>query len=622
MLQYLHEKVQGWLAWAVVGIIASTFVLFGASYYVGSRANNEVKATVNGTDVSRYAFDTTYRRLKQQSGSLNATAVAILKKQALEQLVLENIMLSAAKKNGFYIAKSQAETAILSTPDFQEDGTFSSQRFQQLLSQNQFTQNDYLKILSSGMMNNQVRFSFIATSFILQNELLAYVRYANQKRDYDYLVVKPSNIKLRKMPSELDYKKYYDDHSSLFMTAEEVSLDYVLLSMKDEMSAAKLEEGEVKNYYDENQSNFMTPARFKIKRIFIKTDNASGKSLSGNLITKIEQVQQSLKKESFEKVSAKYSDDLFSEKDSVAWVTLPSMNKHVASAVINLSVGAISDPIYTEKGMEIVKLIAKVDAKLTPFENVRSNLEKTLLTDKAQRNFQQKAEQLADLAYQNPDDLGPVAQALSLKVLQAGLSSHQAGFKAPMDNSSVIDAAFSEDVLKEHNNSQPIQLNDDALVVIRVNKHVASQLKPFDMVKAQIKSTVMANMKEKQAKLLAVSIKSSDQQAQNQLIKKNDLSWQKVANALRTYSEKADEQINQAAFDVSRAHIDAIVLSKLNNGGFALLKLTKVQDGELKDISFEQRELLNEQLSSNYGIKSYELYLQTLKKQAEVKVLN
>ena len=621
MLQYLHEKVQGWLAWAVVGIVASTFVLFGASYYVSSRSSSTVKATVNGENVSRYAFDTTYRRLKQQAGKLNLSSEASLKSQALEQLILENVMLSAGDQNGFYISTQQAENAILTTPDFQKEGVFSSQRFQQLLSNNMFTQSDYLKVMTSGMLNNQVRFSFIATSFFLQNELFRYIKYSNQKRSYDYLTINPKKLTVEHKPSEEDLHSYYEKHQAQFKTEETVSLEYVLLSMKQERKLALLEAGEARGYYDENQTSYMTPARFQIKRIFLKSDVSTSMTPSVALSEKINKIKKALTQNSFGEVVSQYSDDLFSEKDSLAWSTLSSVDKRVAQVLLTLPLNQTSDPVFTDKGVEFIKVVAKQATKLTPFDNVKVTIERNLLSDKAQRNFQQKAEQLADLSYQNPDDLLAVSEPLSLNVFSSELAAKSKGFQAPLNKSNVLNAAFSDDVLLEHNNSQPIQLNDDTLVVLRIKQHNKSELKAFNSVKVDINQSLLNLSQLKKANSLAQSIKNDSALKTNAVLNSNRLKWNNVSNALRTFAINVDENINNFAFEISDGKKGSVQFKQLADGKVLLIKLESISDGALTDVMSEQRLLLNNKLASNSGIKSYDIYIQALKQQSKVKIL-
>lgn len=621
MLQNLHEKVHGWLAWVVVGIVASTFVLFGVSYYANSRSSNNVKATVNGQDISRYDFESVYRRLKQQTPNLTASSEAVLKTQALEKIVLDTVMLEAGEKNKFYVSDAQIEDAIVNNSDFKENGVFSSHRFQQLLSNNMYTQSDYLKVMKSGMLNNQVRFSFIATSFALQNELKRYVQYVNQTRDYDYLEINPKALKVDNQPSDKELQAYYQSHQALYKTTEKVALDYVLLSMRNELKHVTLGADEAKSFYNENQANYMSQARYQIKRIFIKGQLIEPTKPTAELQKKLDLVNQSLSKESFAKASEKYSDDLLSSKASTPWITLPVLDKRVASALITLKLNDISEPIFTDKGVEYIQLVAKQDSKLTPFDKVKEAIETNLKADKAQHSFQQKAEQLADLSYQNPDNLQSVAEPLELTVLQSELASKEQGFNAPLDNASVAATAFNSEVLQERNNSQPIQVNDDALVVLRVKQYEKSVVKPFNEVKDEILNHFIFELQTKQAQALAQSLTTSTSAEITTLLAKNNLVWQEAKKAVRAANGESDAVINDFAFELKQTQQGNAHYKQLASGNFAVVKLNKVSDGQLSDVTLEQRALLDEQLASSYGIKAYDLYVQSLKKQAKVDVI-
>ena len=52
----------------------------------------------------------------------------------------------------------------------------------------------------------------------------------------------------------------------------------------------------------------------------------------------------------------------------------------------------------------------------------------------------------------------------------------------------IIDAVFSEVVLEERQNSPPVELGDDSVVVLRVTDHKPSQQQPLEAVRAQIET--------------------------------------------------------------------------------------------------------------------------------------
>jgi peptidyl-prolyl cis-trans isomerase D len=627
MLQELHEKIHGWLAWLVVGIIGLTFVFFGVSYYANSNSASAVKATVNGEDISLYDFDTVYRRLKSGETEFNANSESKLKQQALNELIQTKLLLQAGKENGFYISQQQLEKEVYAIPGLQEDGQFSPERFQQFLSSKMLSQNDYFEMLKTYLLNQQIHFSYMGTSFVLPNELSEYVSYANQKRSYDFIVIEPSKLVLAQQPSEKEIQDYFDAHKQQFLTSEKVSLDYVLLSMKHEMQQAKVSPEEVKAYYEENQASYQTPARYKVAHIYLNNALDKDGALTKNAQAKVGEIQKALKTQSFSSVAAKYSDDLLAKDGEMPWLTAGLMDNNLLNTVTNLKKNQVaSEPVMTNGGVEIIKLVDIDPSKLTPFDDVKNSIQTHLISEQAQQKFQQKAEQLADLSYQNPDSLSEVSSALDLPITKTALSTRQAGFMAPLNNNKVIQAAFSEEVLVDKNNSQPIQLNDDAIVVIRVKQHQKSVVKSFDSVKAQIANLLVTQAQNKQAQSLSQSLLKSlqkDQQIQvKELLSKNDLKWQQAENMLRTSEKGIDPLINVSAFELPYKENgkSQYKMSTLINGNVVIYNLKSVKAGQLSDVGTSQLELIQQRLASSSGIKAYELYMQALRKNAKIDV--
>lgn len=624
MLQRLHEKVHGWLAWFVVGLIGITFVFFGASYYTSSRSSNQVKAEVNGDEISLMAFDTVYRRFKNSAQNYNQNSEQLFKQQALAQLVYETVLKQAATKNGYYVSKQQVQNEIIATPEFQEDGDFSSDRFRQLLSNNMLSESDYFNLLQNGMLNQQLKFSFVASDFILPNELNHFIEFANQKRDYRYLLISPKNFNNISQPTDKAINTYYQANKQSFKTPEKVAIKYIVLSMKKEMADTTVTEGELKTFYEENQASYTTPAMFKIKRIFLKGGLTEEGQPNKDLNKKIVAVEKALKTETFTKVSEQYSSDLLAAKATLHWQPVNSFAPSVQSELLDMKVSSISKPIVTGDGVEIVKLIEKKAPKLKPFDKVKTQIEKTLRSEKAQKIFQDKADKLADLSYQYPDELKSLAEKLGLQEQQSELVDANKGFtSSPLNSPKIMRAAMSDEVLKDKNNSQTIQVNDDALVVLRVSKHIASKVQPLPVIRNQIIAQLNKQARQQKAQLLAVALLNDikSQKSIDQILKEKKLSWQNVKTAQREAREGTDSNINSLAFaQLYRKNQVNIAQSKLADGSIVLIEVSKVEPGTEKDISSEQLDLIKHQIASSYGIKSYETYIQALRKAAKVEL--
>lgn len=188
MLQKLNERIQGLIAWIVIILIAITFTLFGVDYYLQKGQSKQAKAEVNGEFVDIQTFESTYRRARSQqdAGQMTSAQDKLLRENILDSLVANKLAVQGAEKLGFWVSANQADATILGIPQFQENGRFSSERYQQALSGAMFTPQTFQKEVRQGMILNQQRFAFIGTSFLLPEEMNRFVRLYMQSRDYDY----------------------------------------------------------------------------------------------------------------------------------------------------------------------------------------------------------------------------------------------------------------------------------------------------------------------------------------------------------------------------------------------------------------------------------------------------
>jgi len=136
MLQNIRDRSQGWLAGIVVFLVIATFALWGIhSYLTSGGGQPDVVATVNGKKITQAMLNMAYERLRQQqqmqlgaSYVIDQKAEMMLKKQALSQLIMAQVLSAAAIKEGYRITMGEVEGALLAIPAFQVNGRFSRER--------------------------------------------------------------------------------------------------------------------------------------------------------------------------------------------------------------------------------------------------------------------------------------------------------------------------------------------------------------------------------------------------------------------------------------------------------------------------------------------------------------
>lgn len=622
MLQKLNERIQGIIAWVVIILIAITFTLFGVDYYMQGHQASDVEVDVNGHAISKQAFDMSYRRIRQQRdpSQMTAASESALKKQVLTAMITNEVSVQAAKKAGFAVGNQQADAAILSIPQFQQDGHFSPERYQQALSGAMFTPESFRNEVKQGMLLNQQRFAFIGTAFALPNEIKRFVKLYMQTRDYEYLEIPASLFIKNNSISDGAINDYYQHHQKAFLSPETVIIDYVRLSTQQIKDKIQITPEEINAYYEENKTNFLTPAQWQVAHILFAVPEDASDEAQNQIKQKADEAYQVLQRnpEQFNEYVKTKSDDKLSIANNGLLPWLVAGQSGFDKTLANLTQpGQIASPVQSPHGYEIFKLIAYKPATIKPLTEVESSIKEQLLVDRAQTQYAQALEQLSDLSYQSPDSLTPVADALKLPIEHTEPFSRQGGSSELTKNKQVVNAAFSHDVLNLGNNSDPIQVDNDSVVVLRVNQHFPAAEKPLVEVKDSIAKKLALMNAEQQAKQLGTELLSDkeDESQQVKLMQTNQLQWRAVEKATRD-TDKADPAINDLAFSLPK--INSRDGRGLNNGNYVIVRLKQINDGQLESLDKEQQASIAQQIEASYGVMDYDLYINNLIQTAKI----
>jgi peptidyl-prolyl cis-trans isomerase D len=620
MLQKLNERIQGIVAWIIVGLVSVTFTLFGLDYYLQSRRTADIKVSINGHTITKEDYDLHYRRLSQtQPGqdALSPEQEKELKQQVLSEMMVNAVSMDAAHGHGFEVDGQQTTAAILQIPQFQEDGHFSSSRYSQALNNAFFTPQTFQQEVHQGMILNQQRFALIGTEFVLPNELNQFVNLSMQTRDYRYAIIKAADFESNQTITAQEEQDYYRAHQKQFMTKEQVSVDFIRLSLQAIKNKISITPEQIERYYEENKSNYLTPAQWQLAyvRFPVKADVEQDSDVEEQAKQAATQFYDAIRSSSPNEFS-KLSQTLIRQKKAQAG-ELPVViagQSNLDQYLINLTQsGQVSSPIRTKQGYDVLQLKSYKPAAIQSLTEVRHIIAEQLRQEAAQEKYAAIEDRLSELSYQNPDSLAPVAAALELPLEHSNLfSQDRSNHDAITQYPAVVQAAFSHDVLAYGNNSEPIQLDADSLIVLRVRQHIPAALQDIAQVKAVIDSVL-----KKQKATLAAQRYGKDLMASTvpTTEKAKKLNWQNVVAANRD-ADGYDAQINDLAFTIP--DVNAYAGGILQNGDFALVRLNKIQDGQVATDDKEQMRNLTQQLEANYGLMDYDLYISQLMAQAKI----
>ncbi|MBP3605509.1 MAG: peptidylprolyl isomerase [Clostridia bacterium] len=152
------------------------------------------------------------------------------------------------------------------------------------------------------------------------------------------------------------------------------------------ISGVRIADSEVEAYYNENKEKFVSPESVNASHILVESEE-----LAREILAKIEDGEVS-----FEDAAKEHSTCPSKENGgSLGDFTRGQMVPEFDNAVFSMTVGEITkEPVKTQFGYHLIKLNSKNEGQTLPFEQVKERLSAQLLSQKQQKAYESKINQL------------------------------------------------------------------------------------------------------------------------------------------------------------------------------------------------------------------------------------
>ena len=336
---------------------------------------------------------------------------------------------------------------------------------------------------------------------------------------------------------------------------------------------------------------------------------------------KIDKLQQRLNEgESFEALAREYSDDPGSAKEGgdLGWVAVGDMVKPFEDALFSLNKGEVSGIVETQFGLHLVKLEDIRTPEVKTLSEMRSEFEKDLKQDVLSSMFYDISEDMAVTAYENPDSLDAVVDAVNKQPATTEWFTRDAG-SGIAENQKFRNAAFASSVIQEGLNSDVIELSPDHVAVLRLLKHEPASMKPLETVKAEINKIL--RMKKAHDKTMAAAEEaktriSSGEKAENVLSENQRV--EDYGTLKRADVGKVDPMIVEATFRMPHPDDDKPSTRVVNmmSGDIALVLLDKVTTPS--EVTQEQINTVLQQRKNDVANAEFDYVITAVKDAAEI----
>lgn len=481
MLLAINDKIKGWLGGVIIALISLPFALWGIQSYIGG-GEEQIAASVDGQEISLKELERTVSLLRQDLQSRNQPlpADAVLKKRALDQLINTMVMEQASVDQGYHI--SDELLAARTRELFLRDGKFDKEYFVAALASQGMSPAMFEQRYRNELRIAQMRDAITGSAVVSDSDVRKIIELQNQQREFRWLRLVLDRLAGDIEVSDDEIQQYYDNRSSQYMTPQQLSIEYVELTPQV-LGDVDIDEAKINGLYQEYVASASQREQRKARHILIETgdDKAAARD------TAVEVQQQLAQGADFAGLAKQYSADPGSAEQGgdLGWVEIGQMVKPFEDALYKLKKGEISDIVETEFGYHLIRLDDVRGVDIKPLADMREELTARLRQEAADNAFYELSELMATVAYENPDSLDAVAEALGQPVKTSELFSRAAG-EGIAENDAVRRAAFSPLVLQQGENSELIEIGTNHVLVLRVKQNVESTPVPLEEVKTAI----------------------------------------------------------------------------------------------------------------------------------------
>ncbi len=619
----LIEKHRKKVMIGIFVIVIPPFAFFGIDSYFQGSGDGGIVGTVGDYRISQAEFAQALSErqdmLRNMSGGRLDPALLDsqeLRLSVMENLVQQQLLVQRAVRTGLAVSDQQIQEIVANVDAFKEDGKFSYARYEELLRAQGLTPIGFEQRVRQDILVDHVTHPYTGSAFVSRSEAAFLLRISEQQREVSHFIYSADRF-LPQVKLEPDTaKKYYDSHQEEFRVPEQVRLEFVTLSAEALVGQVQLAAADVRRAYDENAKRFEVRESRQASHILI-TPEGDGAEAKKKAKAKADELHAQLKKNpaSFAALAKQHSQDPGSAANGgdLGFFERGAMVKAFDDAVFSMKAGEISAPVESEFGYHIIRLAVVRGGKGKSFEEARPEIEAELKKQLAARKFAELAETFSNTLFEQSDSLKPAAELIKAQPQTSGWIARAGADNAMLGNQRLLQAAFSEDVLKNGRNTEAIEVAPGVLVGARVAEHKPTSVQPFD----QISGALVKKLTLQQASQLA----AQEGRARLETLRQGkdaQVAWTAPQLVGRNDPKGLSGEVMRQAFRTDTAKLPSYSGTEIPGGGYALVRVSKLQ--EVEEGAKDKQNAIAQTLRQVAAQAELAAYLDSLKKKTETKL--
>ncbi|MDD1796016.1 peptidylprolyl isomerase [Enterovibrio sp. ZSDZ42] len=593
MMERLREGVNSIAVKIILSLIIFSFAFAGVGGYLAG-GTEAPAAKVGDLEISRSQFEQAYQneraQMQSQAGEFFSTLLsdpsylAQFRRSVLDRMVDQSLLDQEADRLGLRVSDVQIKQSIRDMQAFSSNGVFNNDLYLSALRRNGLSPDQFAEYVRQDMVREQLVNALLSSEFALEDELEALYKLEGQTRTVRTLTLPLVDFADKADITAEQKTAYYEQNPSQFVRPEQFKLSYVELTGAGVADVADITDEEAKTYYEANIASYGTSEQRKVSHIMIQGDDSAAKEKAQEVLAELNAGAD------FAELAKTRSDDTFSAEQGgqLDWFDKGVMDpafEEAAFALVNT--GDVTDVVQSDFGFHIIKLDEVKPSDAKPFAEVRDEIIARLKQQHAAEKFYALSNELAEKAFEMPDNLDEAAASSNAEVTKTDFVALNE-LSGSLANPSVVQALQSPEVREDGLNSDIIEIAPEHVIVVRVDDVRPETVLPFEEVETQVTALLKRQEGEKAASALADTLLSELNDGNDAGVNASGYAFSDVSELARMSPER---EVVELVFTLPApaAETSEYGLTRSVNGDVLIVALDGVKDPETESISLESQ---------------------------------